>query len=466
MKKRNVTQLQIKHGQPMTPELTNVPNWVIARMVLPGPWPCHLLKDLLQGEFGYCGTPSGTCISLCGRYKQPFDINSDGLHPANLSPGTEKNSDSVRLLSPVGALPCCSTPPHCKAPTCRVPSPLPQQVVTCTKAPALENWAYIADPKQWAAYVDGGGSPKLDVHKHWDILGHLLGGYDKPDGEPFDLAVDLGSDWGSVTAAFSSRKLAKDYILLDAWPANKQSFDTIAFGSQAFEDAWFTEQVTNWPQGKEYPNFDFLSYGLSDKAGGEIDICAGPGRWTLKGQGFEAAPCPVPIVALDELIPGALTPVMQGKFAQAQSLYLKMDLDGMDQLTMEGGRKLLEEVRGTYPDGTPRHLVNFMQMEFCPTCMVETQQTRGFPEYDLGTHVRLLSSLGFETFLIGPRYIPLSDESWLDNYKSQIPGGTKDLFAMRSSHPRAAEIKLALGACQESKDFDINDAQYILEEGA
>lgn len=336
----------------------------------------------------------------------------------------------------------------------------------CTPPVPTDSFAYINDKSMHFAFSSGGGSQELDVYKHWNILGQLLGCYNNATGlcrrgEPFDIAVDLGSDWGSVTAALSSRKFAKDYILLDAWPKNKESHLQMGQGNKSFNDIWYKEQVVGWPVGKPYPTFDFLSYALSNETNGFLDICAGPGRWHLKTMGWDIDPCPVPIVSLDALLPGRLTPVMQTKFAQAESLYLKIDLDGFDQLTIDGGRRFFSEVRGTYPDGTPRYLVNFMMLEFCPTCMVETQQQKGFTEYDLGTNVRLLLSMGFETFLIGPRYIPLSGASWLDAYKTLIPGGTADLFAMRASHPRAAEIKLALGSCAESKDFNILDEQYV-----
>lgn len=475
----SLLQRQQQRGKQMQPEspmsatqagpamehLANVPDAVIAKMVLPGPYPCSLAWGPEDPKFHYCGTASGTCINLCGRYKQPFNLLSDGLHPANLS-NISKWEDSIRLLSPIGSLPCCSTPPHCTAPSCKEASPLPPTPVTCTQALPKDNFAYITDEKNTHAYSSGGGSLRLDVYKHWDILGHLLGCYDNStgqckNGEPFDLAVDLGSDWGSVTSRLSARRMAKDYILLDAWVENKKSFMAKAFGNQTFNDVWFSEQVS-WPLGKPYPHFEFLNFALSNKTEGSFDICAGPGRWHLKGQGMEIEPCPVPIVSLDTLLPGKLTPMMQGKFAQAQSLYLKMDLDGMDQLTIDGGRKLLSEVRGVYPSGKPRHLVNFLMLEFCPSCLEETRLQKGFTEYDLGTNVRLLESLGFETFLIGPRYVPLSGASWLDAYKTLIPGGTADLFALRTSHPYSAQIKFALGACAESKDFNIMDGQYVV----
>jgi len=90
---------------------------------------------------------------------------------------------------------------------------------------------------------------------------------------------------------------------------------------------------------------------------------------------------------------------------------------------------------------------------------------------------------------MGPRYLPLSHGSWDDAFLSfsQSPENTRcngdrypkfkelygevacteedgvftsDIFALRSSHPRAAEIKVALGACEESHDFNMSDPQY------
>merc|ERR1719482_2354041 len=114
-------------------------------------------------------------------------------------------------------------------------------------------------------------------------------------------------------------------------------------------------------------------------------------------------------------------------------------------------------------------------------------------QYNIKTATEFLESIGFETFLMGPRYLPLSHGSWHDDYKvwTENPNNnagtrlnypdfpdtvcwwcqtmdeasfTADVFAIRSSHPHAAEIKLALGACKESKDFDIHDPQYAFGE--
>merc|ERR1719379_1443025 len=112
-------------------------------------------------------------------------------------------------------------------------------------------------------------------------------------------------------------------------------------------------------------------------------------------------------------------------------------------------------------------------LEFCPACQNKVKQQKGLEQLDLQTQVSQLENMGFEVFLIGPRYLPLTHGSWTDDYnifsqsQDKQPLGGKypefqelvcpgpwcrddidmfaaDLFAMRSSHPRALEIKLLL----------------------
>jgi hypothetical protein len=166
----------------------------------------------------------------------------------------------------------------------------------------------------------------------------------------------------------------------------------------------------------------------------------------------------------------------------------------MDELVLRGMKSLLNEERGEYEDGSTRFLVNFLQFEFCPALMKFAKDREGFREYDIKTVTQYLESIGFETFMIGPRFLPLSHGSWDDEYKTYTedvrnnggsllnypdfdrriftwcytqdctkpkgPSMTTDVLAIRASHPRATEIKVALGACEESKDFDFKDPQY------
>jgi len=224
--------------------------------------------------------------------------------------------------------------------------------------------------------------------------------------------------------------------------------------------------------------------------GGVLDMCQTEPSFKLKG-----ATCTVPIASVDSLIPSKLAPALQEHFAKAQSAFLKVDTEGMDELVLRGMHALLEEKRGLYQDGSPRYLVNFFQFEYSPYLMKLAKDREGFQEYDLQTTTKFLESIGFETFLIGPRFLPLSHGSWNDEFKKftedarnndgridtypnfvgvcadwcgKLPGPsvTADIFAIRSSHPKIKEIKVALGACQESKDFDPKDPQYHMTEAA
>merc|ERR1719424_295343 len=45
-----------------------------------------------------------------------------------------------------------------------------------------------------------------------------------------------------------------------------------------------------------------------------------------------------------------------------------------------------------------------LQLHHCPIC---SKQREKLENYDLKTTVKLLEDMGFETFLMGPRYLPL-----------------------------------------------------------
>jgi len=120
------------------------------------------------------------------------------------------------------------------------------------------------------------------------------------------------------------------------------------------------------------------------------------------------AHCTVPIASVDSLIPSKLTSTLQDNFKDASSAFIKIDTEGMDELVIRGMSSLLQEQRGTYEDGSPRYLVNFFQFEYSPLLMSLAKEREGFHEYDLKTVAAFLESIGFESFLIGPRYLPLS----------------------------------------------------------
>merc|ERR1719491_2593965 len=92
----------------------------------------------------------------------------------------------------------------------------------------------------------------------------------------------------------------------------------------------------------------------------------------------------------------------------------------MDELVLRGMERLFQEQRGQNEDGTPRFLVNFLQFEYSPQLTRQAKVRAGFPSYDLKTVTQFLESMGFESFLIGPRFLPLSHGSWDDDFATFI----------------------------------------------
>jgi len=269
--------------------------------------------------------------------------------------------------------------------------------------------------------------------------------------------------------------------------ANPQTTETlkIRWGNDTFKEKWFTQQVKE-SEG-HIPNFEIINHALSNHSEGLLDMCQTEGSMQY------TAACQVPIATVDSIIPKALTPAFDDIFKKAQSAYIKIDTEGMDELVLRGMKGLLAETRGEYEDKTPRYLVNFLQFEFAPSLMTLAKNRENFTAYDIKTATQFLESIGFETFLIGPRYLPLSHGSWSDEFltwtrdpnnnagkqlnypefKDNLctwckdmtePSFTADVFAIRSTHPRASELKVALGACEESIDFDLQDPQYTEQE--
>jgi FkbM family methyltransferase len=341
----------------------------------------------------------------------------------------------------------------------------------------------MTSPEVWPAYHGWGGSYDIDVQKHFDILETVL----RQEGraEPFDTMIDIGANSGFITEKLTARHFARNFILVEAYKGMKDLFDT-RFGNTEFNQRWQNEQVSK-AEGAQAPEFEFLNFAVNDKSQGTVDLCTN-NMWSEMNKNV---PCPVDKLAMDDMVPGRLSPGMQDKFADSHSAYVKLDVEGMDELALRGMSRLLKEERGAHHNGSPRHLINFIQFEYSPILQKEWKDKEGLANYDLKTVTEFMESMGFETFLMGPRYLPLSHGSWDDAYKwfTEDPensfGGSHfpafwhmscpgpecpvppirnvlaaDIFALRSSHPMAKKIKLGLGVCKESYDFDLGDAQY------
>lgn len=299
--------------------------------------------------------------------------------------------------------------------------------------------------------------------------------------EPFDLMLDLGANTGYYTEKLTVRSFAKNYIMIEANPTTKDVLQK-RWGDKQWKHDWFTQQVT---KSGRAPDFELINQALSNHSNGTLDMCQTEESFRTDRSGE----CQVSIASIDDLVPAKLTPEFQEHFNQSQSAYIKIDTEGMDELVLRGMSRLLDETRGQHEDGSPRHLVNFLQFEVSPSLMQLAKQREDFQEYDIKSVTQFLESAGFETFLIGPRYLPLSHGSWDDEFmaftndpknnagkrenypefddrlcsgcaKQDYESFTGDVFAIRASHPRLTELKLALGACQESSDFDMKDSKY------
>jgi len=447
-----------------------LPDLVLEKMVMGQPWVCELVP------------PSSPLI--CGH----TSLAASGLHPMNMttSNGTHEHMNSVRMLFPLGSVPCCSTMPFCSAPACS-DTPQPSLIKTCEKRSSVENIIYMTSPYLWPAYHGWSGSYEFDVQKHWDVLTSLL----RQEGrvEPFDLLLDVGANSGYMTDKWTTRHFSRSYVLVDAYVGMKKMYDG-RFGNETFKKAWFTSQVPDVP-GATIPTFEFLNVAVNDVSGGNLDLCANSDTkaniWAAANGG---QPCPVEIVALDDVIPARLAPQTQEVFRNSQSAFLKTDVEGMDEKALRGMSRILSETRGSYDNGAAKHLVNFIQLEYSTFLMRDVKQREKVNHYSLATLVAFLESMGFESFLVGPMYLPLSHGSWSDEFQrimedpqydfggAHLPSSeidrwpnnadlemsatTVDLFALRASHPMAAQIKHELGACQDSHEFRLDDAQYNL----
>jgi hypothetical protein len=447
---------------------------LLERMIMGNPYKCDFVSASDARRFS------------CGK-----TMNEAGVHPAHLTAEGNKTNERINALRthlPIGSWPCCATFPFCSAPTCkRMPPPADafakdKPPPTCTKRSAKDNFAYMIHKEVWPAYHGNGGSFEMDVQKHWDVLARINGL--QPHLPVFDLAIDLGANTGLITERLTMRRFAKDYIMVEAFPNLKQYFDT-RFGNEDWRRRFLdlnNGQATIWPGAEPVdPKYEYHNFAISDKPGGFLDTCSfNWGNWTPESE------CKAEMASVDSIIPGRLSQDFADRFARAKSAYIKVDVEGMDQMALKGMEHILQEKRGD------DFLVNFMMLEFCSPCMEAVRNFNNFQEYDLKTFSQTLESLGFEAFMMGPRYLPLTHGSWDDayvNFSKSMDGArcnaekypkfleffpdsfsadgktctwpipnrvifTADIFAMRASHPQAAEIKLALGACSESMDFD------------
>jgi len=453
---------------------------VLFNMIRPNPWVCDL--------FPMHDSRNLTChVAEDSHDLNPLLVNC-GKHGSSGSCGIE-HANAYRTNFLVGALPCCPTAPFCAAPACN-PEHEEEEWVSCTDRSPEESLRFLRRPDVWPAYHGWGGSFELDTLKLLDVLGCRDNSTGECPTTPVDIFLDLGGDTGHFTEKLTVRKFAKDYVLIRG---NRVAADVLKsrWANDTFVKTWFEEQVPQHSmlqaevafQPVHAASFEVLNYVLSNVSSGTVNLC------NTTGQSHEERGCSLGVSTVDNLIPHQLSPMFNHKFGSAGSAFVKVDTDGMDEFVLRGMTKLLQEQRGAYADSSPKYMVNFIQMKLSPALIKATKERNGLSSYDARTVVKFMESMGFESFLVGPRLVPLShgllndvlmkflqdaeNNAGIRTHYPQFddrlcsgcadstePTVAADVFMIRSSHPRAVAIKHALGACKESSNFKLADNQY------
>jgi hypothetical protein len=149
-----------------------------------------------------------------------------------------------------------------------------------------------------------------------------------------------------MTEKFAMRRFARDYIMVEAQPPLKQLFDS-RFGDDTWRAQFISEESALFVSDSYTtfdPHFEFKTFALSDTSGGFLDTC--DYQNDLGNTTPHQFNCTSEMATVDSIIPGRLSPDFASRFAQAQSAYVKVDTEGMDQKTFAGMKNLLAEKRG------------------------------------------------------------------------------------------------------------------------
>ena len=367
----------------------------------------------------------------------------------------------------------------------------------CSQTDAVDNFAFLTRQDVWPAYHGFGGSFEADLQKYTDLLGCKDNSTGACPYHAFDVFLDVGASTGEATESILKRHVARDFILVEANSDLVQRRLQPRWGSPDFVGQFLDAYASNGAAVRRRPDsprprFDVVEAAASRAAGHEIDMCVIEPAF---GQGPRGqAGCLSNTTTVDAVLQSKLSPSFRSVYETAQSMLVRVSTEGMDGLVLQGMRDLLQARRGQYADGRPRYLVNVLQFEYNPALMrlVRGREGLALSEYSLRNVTKLLEQQGFETFLVGPRYLPLSHGAWDDRFeeftgdarnndgiRKSYPGFhslicawceslgernvtsmTSDVLAIRADSPRASYLKRGLGACAESRDFDPADSQY------
>ena len=365
----------------------------------------------------------------------------------------------------------------------------------CSQRSAADNFAFLTRQDVWPVYHGFGGSFEADLQKYTDLLGCQDNSTGACPYHPFDLFLDVGASTGEATENMLKRHLARDYILVEANGELVQNRLQTRWGNRDFVSKFLNALASKGPAVRRRPDAPRPRFSIieatASKAADEVDMCVVEPAF---GQGPRGqAGCLSRTTTVDAVLQTKLPPAFQDIFNAAESMLVRVSTEGMDGLALQGMQELLRTQRGQYADGRPRHLVNLIQFEYNPSLWRMVRAREGLPLslYSLKNVTALLEQQGFETFLVGPRYLPLSHGAWddrieaftgdprnNDGMRKSYPGfhslicawceslgqrnvtsSTSDILAIRSDYPHAAQMKRDLGACEESREFEPADPQ-------
>jgi FkbM family methyltransferase len=176
---------------------------------------------------------------------------------------------------------------------------------------------------------------------------------------------------------------------------------------------------------------------------------------TITGNSMDGA-VTLSTTTLDDFIPSELTVQLRMRYDTSNTVFLKTDVEGMDELVLKGFQNALSRRAG-------QSVVQIIQLEFAPQLMREVN--RDTQVYNLLSTVAFLERHGFAVFWIGPNFIPLSHGAWNDKYLELVEdpiavlgeelGGpmankslATDLLAVREDYPHLVQMKQLLGSCK------------------
>lgn len=368
----------------------------------------------------------------------------------------------------------------------------------CSQRSAADNFAFLTRQDVWPVYHGFGGSFEADLQKYTDLLGCRDNSTGTCPYHPFDLFLDVGASTGEATENMLKRHLARDYILVEANAELVQNRLQTRWGNRDFVSKFLSALASKGPAVRRRPDaprprFSIIEATASaaSRAADEVDMCVVEPAF---GQGPRGqAGCLSRTTTVDAVLQSQLPPAFGSIYGAAESMLVRVSTEGMDGLVLQGMQELLQTRRGQYADGRPRHLVNLIQFEYNPALWRMVRAREGLPLslYSLKNVTAMLEQQGFETFLVGPRYLPLSHGAWddrieaftgdarnNDGMRKSYPGfhslicawceslgqrnvtsSTSEILAIRSDYPRAAHMKRGLGACEESREFEPSDPQ-------